>query len=650
MLARLLQLLFSLPRPAKRLIQLAADVVLITLSFALAMLLRLDSLAFVTQPRAWLVLPLMVPVSLLIFIRLGFYRAVIRYMSLKAFNTIVLGVGASALTLAAVNYLFQLPVPRSVPLIYALVAMPTIGGVRLALRTIYMHGQLRYKPRVLIYGAGAAGRQLALTLRHGHEHEPVAFVDDAPDLQQALVLGMTVYPVDAIERLVASYAIDKVLLAIPSATRQRRREVLERLEPLSVPVQTIPGMADLIAGRAKLAEMRDVSVEDLLGRDPVPPVPALLDANIRDKVVMVTGAGGSIGAELCRQILRQSPRRLLLLDVCEYNLYRIEQELERLAKCEGYAGVPLHALLGSVQHRSRIEAILRTYRVQSLYHAAAYKHVPLVESNAVEGLRNNVIGTLETARAAVAAGVESFVLVSTDKAVRPANVMGASKRLAELVCQAQAECQRATRFCMVRFGNVLDSSGSVVPLFRQQIAAGGPVTVTHPDITRYFMTIPEAAQLVIQAGAMGGGGDVFVLDMGEPVKIAELAGRMIRLSGLEPGYPPAQGDIPIRYTGLRPGEKLYEELLIGGAVSSTRHPRIMTAHETALPWPQLGPLIDELSAACQRYDLAEIRRLLIRAPLGYRPRDAGGQRPSAQDSPSDALPTTAVAIASGTDI
>ncbi|HSH49469.1 MAG TPA: UDP-N-acetylglucosamine 4,6-dehydratase family protein, partial [Halomonas sp.] len=344
------------------------------------------------------------------------------------------------------------------------------------------------------------------------------------------------------------------------------------------------------------------------------------------------------------------PRRLLLLDVCEYNLYRIEQDLERLAKCEGYAGVPLHALLGSVQQRSRIEAILRTYRVQSLYHAAAYKHVPLVESNVTEGLRNNVIGTLETARAAVAAGVETFVLVSTDKAVRPANVMGASKRLAELVCQAQAACQRTTRFCMVRFGNVLDSSGSVVPLFRRQIAAGGPVTVTHPEITRYFMTIPEAAQLVIQAGAMGGSGDVFVLDMGEPVKIAELAGRMIRLSGLEPGYPPAQGDIAICYTGLRPGEKLYEELLIGGAVSSTRHPRIMTAHETALPWPQLEPLIDALSAACQRHDHAEIRRLLIQAPLGYRPRDASGQQPSAQDSPSDALPATAVAIASGTGI
>jgi FlaA1/EpsC-like NDP-sugar epimerase len=630
---RLLQPLFSLPRRTKRLIQLAADVVLITLSFMLAMLLRLDSLAFVSQPKVWLVLPVMVPVSLVIFIRLGFYRAVIRYMSVKATQTVMLGVLASALTLALVNYLYQLPVPRSVPFIYALVAMFTIGGVRFGLRSIYMRGQLRYKTRVLIYGAGAAGRQLALTLRHGNEYEPVAFVDDAPSLQRALVMGMTVYSVEAITRLVDDYGIDKLLLAIPSATRRRRREVLEMLGPLPVPVQTIPGMADMVSGQAKVSEMRDVAVEDLLGRDPVPPAPALMGANIRDKVVMVTGAGGSIGGELCRQILRQSPRRLLLLEVSEYNLYQVEQDLKQLAQQEGLDAVPVHALLGSVQHRSRIERILRTFQVQSIYHAAAYKHVPLVEHNVVEGLRNNVMGTLATAQAAVAAGVESFVLISTDKAVRPTNVMGASKRLAELACQALASHQTTTRFCMVRFGNVLGSSGSVVPLFRQQIAAGGPVTVTHPDITRYFMTIPEAAQLVIQAGAMGRGGDVFVLDMGEPVKIAELAGKMIRLSGLEPGYPPSEdeeiaegsfqaaGDIAIRYTGLRPGEKMYEELLIDGEVTPTRHPRIMTAHEIALTWPQLERLVDELFAACQRFDYAEIRRLLIKAPLGYQPSD-----------------------------
>lgn len=628
---RLFQPLFSLPRRVKRLIQLTADVILITLSFLLAMLLRLDSSDFLSQPKVWLVLPVMIPVSLLIFVRLGFYRAVIRYMSVKAFKTVMLGVLGSALTLALVNYLYQLPVPRSVPFIYALLAMFTIGGVRFGLRAIYMRDQLRYKTRVLIYGAGASGRQLTLTLRHGNEYEPIAFIDDAPSLHRALVMGMTVYPTQDIERLIDNYGIDKVLLAIPSATRHRRREVLERLEPLAVPVQTIPGMADMVSGQARVSEMRDVAVEDLLGRDPVPPDTALMDANIRDKVVMVTGAGGSIGAELCRQILRQSPRRLLLLEVSEYGLYQIEQDLKWLAKHEGYEAVPVHALLGSVQHRSRIETILRTYQVQSLYHAAAYKHVPLVEHNMVEGLRNNVMGTLETAQAAVAAGVESFVLVSTDKAVRPTNVMGASKRLAELACQALASHQASTRFSMVRFGNVLGSSGSVVPLFRRQIAAGGPVTVTHPDITRYFMTIPEAAQLVIQAGAMGRGGDVFVLDMGEPVRIAGLAERMIRLTGLEPELPAEQeptsdtaksalpGDIAIRYTGLRPGEKLYEELLIGDKVSATRHERIMTAHETALTWAELDDLIHQLFSACHRFDYHGIRQLLISAPLGYQP-------------------------------
>ncbi|WP_273142035.1 nucleoside-diphosphate sugar epimerase/dehydratase [Halomonas sp.] len=621
----MLQPLFALPRRTKRLIQLVADVWLIVFSFAAAMLLRLDSLAFMAEPRVWLVLPVMVPMSLVFFIRLGFYRAVIRYMSMKAVKTVVVGVLASAVTLLVVNYLFRLPVPRSVPFIYAMVAMLTIGGVRFGLRALYFRGQLRYKTRVLIYGAGSAGRQLMLTLRHGQEHEPVGFLDDAPALQGVLVQGVKVYPPEEVMRLVDDYGIDKVLLATPSATRMRRREILEALEPLPVPVQTIPGMADVVSGKAEVNEIRDVAVEDLLGRDPVPPEASLMSANIHDKVVMVTGAGGSIGSELCRQILRQAPRQLLLLEVSEYNLYQVEQDLRLLAQKEGLDAVPVHTLLGSVQHRGRMEAILTAFGVQTVYHAAAYKHVPLVEHNVVEGLRNNVMGTRETALAAIDAGVESFVLVSTDKAVRPTNVMGASKRLAELVCQALARHQNTTRFCMVRFGNVLGSSGSVVPLFRRQIAAGGPVTVTHPDITRYFMTIPEAAQLVIQAGAMGRGGDVFVLDMGEPVKIAELAGKLIRLSGLKPGYPaedaadPAPGDIAIRYTGLRPGEKLYEELLIGEEVTRTRHSRIMTANEVALDWSAMQELLEGLFHACLRYDYPEIRRLLLAAPLGYQP-------------------------------
>ncbi len=625
MLTTLLFPLFRLPRRQKRIVQLAVDSLLIVVSFLLAMLLRLDSWAFVSNPMVWAVLPVMVPVSLVLFMRLGFYRAVIRYMSMKATKVVLAGVAGSALVMLVVNYLFQLPIPRSVPFIYAMLALLTIGGARFALRAVFMRSQLRYKTRVLVYGAGAAGRQLVVSLRMGHEYEPVGFIDDAPNLEGAYIQGFKVYAPGDTRRLVKNYGVEKVLLAIPSASRARRRDILKRLEALDVPVQTIPGMADVVAGRARINDIRDVAVEDLLGRDPVPPDAELMGANIAGKVVMVTGAGGSIGSELCRQILRQRPAKLLLLELSEYSLYRIEQDLLQIARDEGMTA-PVHALLGSVQYRGRIEKILSAFGVQTVYHAAAYKHVPMVEHNLVEGLRNNVMGTMETAQAAVAAGVESFVLVSTDKAVRPTNIMGASKRMAELVCQALAKKQQRTRFSMVRFGNVLGSSGSVIPLFRQQIAAGGPVTVTHPEITRYFMTIPEAAQLVIQAGAMARGGDVFVLDMGEPVKIAELAAHLIRLSGLEPIYPGAdepgskrRGDIEISFTGLRPGEKLYEELLIGEEVEQTRHPRIMTASEVSLSWQDTQALLKELLDACLVFDAPRIRQLLEQAPLGYQP-------------------------------
>src|SRR5690554_573139 len=591
------------------------------------MWLRLDSWAFVQDPRAWWVLPVMIPVSLTIFMRLGFYRAVIRYMSQKAMQAVLAGVAGSAITLMGVNYLFSLPVPRSVPFIYAMLALLTVGGVRFALRAAYLNGQRRHKTRVLVYGAGSAGRQLVVSLRQGQEHQPVAFVDDARELHRAYIEGLKVYPSEAIAHLVGDYGLEKILLAIPSVSRARRREILEQLEPLSVPVQTIPGMADVVEGRARVNELRDVAVEDLLGRDPVPPDATLMDANLRGKVVMVTGAGGSIGGELCRQILRQGPRQLVLFEVSEFNLYRIERDLLSLADKEQLE-VPVRALLGSVQDRARLEAVMGHFGVQTIYHAAAYKHVPLVEHNVVEGLRNNVLGTLRCAEAAIASGVEAFVLVSTDKAVRPTNVMGASKRLAELVCQALGADQQATLFSMVRFGNVLGSSGSVVPLFRRQIKAGGPVTVTHPEITRYFMTIPEAAQLVIQAGALARGGDVFVLDMGEPVKIVELAEHLVRLCGLEPTFPgsarmreaeASRGDIDIVFTGLRPGEKLYEELLIGEHPSPTRHSRIMTAHEGMLSWRELQELLASLEAACQRSDFSGVRALLLAAPLGYQP-------------------------------
>ena len=628
----LLKTLFDLPRRQKRAIQVLADCVLIVASFASAMLLRLESLSFLQNPRVWLALPILVLVSLFIFVRLGFYRAIIRYLGLKATQTILIGVMASSVVLGLTIMLFGLPIPRSVPFIYAMLALITVGGVRFGLRHLFLSDQERLKARVLIYGAGAAGRQLVMSLRHGRDYQPIAFVDFAPKLQGSHVQGLKVYPPEECGRLIKTYGVEKFLLAIPEATRARRQEVLESVETLSIPVQTIPDMADVISGKAKFNELRDVAIEDLLGRDPIPPDPSLMGADITGKVVMVTGAGGSIGSELSRQILKQCPRQLLLIDVSEFSLYRIEQDIAQIRLHEGLQ-VPCLPILASVQNGERLEALMRLFHVDTVYHAAAYKHVPLVEQNMVEGIRNNTFGTLGMAKAAVSAGVGKVVLISTDKAVRPTNVMGATKRLAELICQALAKEQSATRFAMVRFGNVLGSSGSVVPLFRKQIERGGPITVTHPDITRYFMTIPEAAQLVIQAGAMAKGGDVFVLDMGEPVKITDLAYRMVRLSGLQPYYlaetsekstghtgrKEPKGDIAIRFSGLRPGEKLYEELLIADASASTPHPRIMTANESMLKWPELQRILQTLDHACHRQDMNQVRKILLSASAGYAP-------------------------------
>jgi FlaA1/EpsC-like NDP-sugar epimerase len=628
--------LFGLTRRRKQLIQLFVDTFLIVASFMLAMLLRLDSLEFLLDDSVWLALPVMVPVSLFIFTRLGFYRSIVRFMGIKALQALSAGVFASALTLYIVSMMLSLPVPRSVPFIYTMLAFITIGGIRLALRLMYQRGQQLQKTRVLIYGAGAAGRQLVVSLRHGRDYEPVGFVDYAPLLQGTHVQGLRVYSPGSTPQLIENFGVEKLLLAIPEATRARRQEVIESIEPLSIPVQTIPDMADIVSGKAKFNELRDVRVEDLLGRDPVPPDPELMGANITHKSVMVTGAGGSIGSELCRQIIRLLPERLVIVDTSEYSLYKIDQDLAYLIESENL-NVDVKPALASVRNGDVISRLIRTFEINSIYHAAAYKHVPLVEFNPAEGVLNNVFGTMEVAKAAIKEGVESFVLVSTDKAVRPTNVMGASKRMAELVCQAFAEEQTDTRFSMVRFGNVLGSSGSVVPLFRRQIEKGGPITVTHPDITRYFMTIPEAAQLVIQASGMATGGDVFVLDMGKPVKIVELATRMVKLSGLNYRFVsvPAdaksvatqendmpvdkKGEILIRFTGLRPGEKLYEELLATDSAKKTRHPRIMTASENFLSWIALEPLLTQLEVACKSQDAAKIRELLIAAPTAYQP-------------------------------
>ncbi|UTD55052.1 polysaccharide biosynthesis protein [Halomonas sp. MS1] len=607
------------PRWIKRRVLVLLDGVIVAGSLQLATVIHVENLQPLRDGSLWMTIGLLVPTSLLLFHWLGLYRIVIRYMSHVTVPTVAMVVVTSALLVVPVSYMVEHSVGLSVIVIYTLLLLLGIGSLRFFIRELYRYSQRRQRKPVVIYGAGAAGCELVDALRHGGEYEPVAFVDDWRGLEGAMVEGLRVHQPVALAALVQEHQAAMVLLAIPSAPRWRRREILHWLSGLSVPLKTIPGSADVIAGRAKISELHDVALEDLLGREAVPAFPELLQANIRDKAVMVTGAGGSIGSELCRQILAQNPIRLLLVDNCEFALYAIEQELRQVIETT-HSRCELKPLLISVQHAGSLKAVFESFQVHTVYHAAAYKHVPMVEFNLVQGVSNNVFGTLNLAQAAMTAGVETFVVISTDKAVRPTNAMGASKRLTELICQAFAHAQSNTRFCMVRFGNVLGSSGSVVPLFRKQIEQGGPIKVTHPEITRYFMTIPEAAQLVIQAGAMGEGGEVFVLDMGEPVRILDLAMNMVRLSGLEvrdAEHP--EGDIEIVYSGLRPGEKLYEELLIGDDVRRTRHDRIMTSKERFWEWPRLENFLKELEQAFIETDHLRIRQLLQLAPLDYHP-------------------------------
>ncbi len=616
-----LQGLFRLERGQKRLVSIAVDTLFLSFAFWAALLVRVDDVSVMLNTHYWALLATIIPFSILAFVKLGLYRAVLRYMSLQALTAILLGVVASTVTLVFVSYFTDATLPRTVPIIYAAFALVFVGGTRALVRSLVGSGVKRDGEPVIIYGAGVSGRQLLNSLVLSHEYYPYAFVDDDKALHGSVIQGVHVHSPSIIRKLISQKAATKVLLAIPSATRTKRKVILERLESLSTQVLTIPAMADLVSGNKLYSDIKEVEIDDLLGRDSVAPRQDLLTANITDKVVMVTGAGGSIGSELCRQILKKSPKKLVLFELSEYSLYAIERELSATAKELGL-NVRILPMMGSVQRENRVQAIMESFGVQTVYHAAAYKHVPLVEHNVVEGIRNNVFGTLYTARAAIAAKVETFVLVSTDKAVRPTNVMGTTKRMAELVLQAFSKEKHETRFCMVRFGNVLGSSGSVVPLFRTQIANGGPVTVTHPEITRFFMTIPEASQLVIQAGAMGKGGDVFVLDMGKSVKIVDLASKMIRLSGFDvrDEFNP-EGEIAIEYSGLRPGEKLYEELLIGDDVTGTDHERIMTANEAHLSWAEYSKILERLDAACHAFDHETIRDILLTTPTGFAPTD-----------------------------
>ncbi|MGI2173258.1 polysaccharide biosynthesis protein [Shewanella ulleungensis] len=616
-----LQRIFSLPRPQKRLVSLFVDSIFLLVAFWAALLVRLDDVNVLSNSFFWGVISIVLPLSLFVFVKLGLYRAVLRYMGIQALAAIVIGVTVSTITLVLVSFYAEANLPRTVPLIYAAFALVFIGGSRTVIRSVVGSGMKRTGEPVIIYGAGVSGRQLLTSLVQSHEYHPFAFVDDDISLQGNVIQGVHVHSPSIIKKLIKQKSVNKVLLAIPSATRAKRQAILTRLEPLAVQVLTIPAMSDLVNGTKLYSDIKEVEIDDLLGRDAVNPREDLLSANIKDKVVMVTGAGGSIGSELCRQILKQLPKKLVLFELSEFALYAIDRELNATAKELGL-NVRILPMMGSVQRENRVQAIMESFGVQTVYHAAAYKHVPLVEHNVVEGVRNNVFGTLYTAKAAIAAKVETFVLVSTDKAVRPTNVMGTTKRMAELVLQAFARENNQTRFCMVRFGNVLGSSGSVVPLFRTQIANGGPVTVTHPEITRFFMTIPEASQLVIQAGAMGKGGDVFVLDMGKSVKIVDLAKKMIRLSGYEVrSEKNPEGDIAIEFSGLRPGEKLYEELLIGDDVTGTEHERIMTANELYLSWSEYALILDRLDQACHDFNHEAIRDILLKTPTGFAPTD-----------------------------
>lgn len=622
----LIERVLELDRRWKRLIQAAVDAFLILAVFWLALALRFDGLPWPRVMTYWNVLLAVLPVTLLAFTLVGLYRSVLRFIGSEVLKLVFYGVLASMLTMIIVDKGFSLPLPRSVPFIYATFLFLAVSGVRFGYRAL-VRQSAKVRPSVIIYGAGESGRQLASALRQGVEFAPVAYVDDNPEIQGSMVGGLRVHAPAKIRDLVLRYDVSAILLAFPSATRTERRRVIQALQGVGAEIKTIPGMTDIITGRAAFSELRQVTPEDMLGRDPVPPREDLMSVNLRGKSVLVTGAGGSIGGELCRQILAMEPSALVMLDVSEFALYRIEDQLRPLAERTGKTR--LYPLLGSVQNRNRMRAILRGFGVQTVFHAAAYKHVPLVEMNVVEGVRNNVFGTQSIASAAAECGVEAFILISTDKAVRPTNVMGATKRLAELVCQAEAEKSSRTVFSMVRFGNVLGSSGSVIPRFQKQIARGGPVTVTHPDITRYFMTIPEAAQLVIQAGAMANGGEVFVLDMGEPVRIVEMAESIIRLHGLTPYFADAPqkpgeradkgGDIAIAFTGLRPGEKLFEELLIGTTAQPTAHSRIFKERADHLMPEVLDAQLDRLMAGCLDFDVPRIWQIILEMPTEFHP-------------------------------
>lgn len=607
---------FEASRSTKRAISVIYDCLAILAAIYISTLLRYGFPPEITQERL-LCAATTLTVSIYLFVKLGLYRAILRYINHQALLAVIIGTGVSSITLAATSFFYSAAIPRSIPVIYFFIALLFTGLPRLAVRGLVHTLQQKTGEAVIIYGAGSCGHQLCAELQSGNLYRPVAFVDDDKKLRKSSVRGLPVEKPDRLERLVKQLGVKKILLAISNLPPKQRQKIVTQLAPIAVQIKTVPTREDLLTGKAQISQLVDLDIADLLGRAQVNAKEHLLDSSIKNKVVLVTGAGGSIGSELCRQIIKRRPSRLILLESNELSLYQIERELETSLINE----VELVFTVGSVQDAEHIRSLITLHQVDSIFHAAAYKHVPLMESNVIAAVKNNVFGTIACAETAAEEGIETFVLVSTDKAVRPTNVMGASKRVAELALQALAQKTGiTTKFTMVRFGNVLGSSGSVVPLFKEQIQAGGPVTVTHPDVTRYFMTIPEAAELVLQASNLGEGGDVFVLDMGEPIKIVDLAERMIQLSGHQiknEDHP--NGDIEIRFTGLRVGEKLYEELLVGDNVEGTEHPRIMRAEEFSLTPNEMQNLIARLKLGCEDNNPEAIRDILECTAIGYTP-------------------------------
>tara|TARA_B110000438_G_scaffold276386_1_gene298127 strand:- start:1308 stop:3203 length:1896 start_codon:yes stop_codon:yes gene_type:complete len=614
--------LINLSRRNKRTLMVLFDACTVIASIFLAFSLRLGHFYYPTGNNHLLLIMIASPIlALPIFYAFGFYREVIRYVGFKALWQINQATTLYAVLWALISFMAVIDgIPRTVILINWSIVLMSVGGSRFFTRWVLSQenitNPLSQKRNVLIYGAGSAGRELCTALYQSSEYNPVAYVDNSVELYRQSINGLEVFNEDDIEDLIQKHNIKEVLLALPSISRRRRNEIIAILNPLPINVRSLPSVSELAQGKVKIDDLRDVSIKDLLGREPVKPNEELLKLKITGKVVLVTGAGGSIGSELCRQIILQKPKQLILYEINEFSLYNVEQEFDKIEMPH----VEILPVLGSVRDRKRFQNVVKHFSVQTIYHAAAYKHVPLVEYNNSEGVLNNTFGTLIAAEVALAEKVETFVLISTDKAVRPTNTMGATKRIAELVLQALSKQESSTCFTMVRFGNVLDSSGSVIPLFKQQIKNGGPVTVTNANMVRYFMTIPEAVELVVQAGAMGKGGDVFVLDMGEPVRIYDLATKMIQLSGLQVlDEDNLDGDIEIKCIGLRPGEKLYEELLVGDNISQTDSLLIMRAEESMLDWEDLKPILDQLNEAINNSDQEKVRELLIEAVPEFKP-------------------------------